>query len=170
MKTRRVDRLLVLLAFSLVPFAPVSHAAAATTVKGAVTDGSKQRIAGATVYLIPAADVEKLGKASPIDRKINSPNDEPMEDTLAPNRDKYQKGTTDNKGNFSIPKVADGKYFVYVEPSDKEHLPGGSLSNKSMTAAELAKTPLKIAVSGKSPDNASFVGSSQCLRFHSHYS
>src|SRR3972149_6619287 len=100
MKTRRVDRLVVLLAFSLVPFAPVPQAAAATTVKGAVTDGSKQPIAGAAVYLIPAADVEKLGKASPIDRKINSPNDEPMEDTLAPNRDKYHRGMTDRRGNF----------------------------------------------------------------------
>ena len=169
MKTRRVDRLLVLLAFSLVPFAPVSHAAAATTVKGAVTDGSKQPIAGATVYLIPAADVEKLGKASPIDRKINSPNDEPMEDTLAPNRDKYQRGMTDRRGNFSIPNVADGKYFVYVEPSDKEHLPGGDISNKSMTTAELAKNPLRIAVSGKIPDNAAFVGSSQCLTCHGDY-
>ena len=76
---------------------------------------------------------------------------------------------TDGKGNFSIPKVADGKYFVYVEPSDKEHLPGGSLSNKSMTAGELAKAPLKIAVSGKSPDNATFVGSSKCMTCHSDY-
>ena len=169
MKTRRVDRLLVLLAFSLVPFAPVSQATAATTVKGAVTDGSKQPIGGAAVYLIPAADVEKLGKASPIDRKINSPNDEPMEDTLAPNRDKYQRGMTDRRGNFSIPNVADGKYFVYVEPSDKEHLPGGDISNKSMTTAELAKNPLRIAVSGKIPDNAAFVGSSQCLTCHGDY-
>ncbi|MEK7435420.1 MAG: hypothetical protein AAB150_00890, partial [Pseudomonadota bacterium] len=83
-----------------------------------MSDGSKQPIAKAAVYLIPAADVVQLGKAAPVNRKINSPNDEPMEDTLAPNRDKYQKGMTDGKGNFSIPKVADGKYFVYVEPSD----------------------------------------------------
>ena len=170
MKRQRIARFLILSACCLVPFAPLSQAeAAATTVKGAVSDGSKQPIAKAAVYLIPAADVEQLGKASPIDRKINSPNDEPMEDTLAPNRDKYQKGMSDNKGNFSIPKVADGKYFVYVEPSDKEHLPGGNISNKAMTTAELAKTPLKIAVSGRIPDNATFVGSSQCLGCHGDY-
>ena len=165
------NRLLILSACCLALFAPLSQsAAAAVAVKGAVSDGSKQPIANAAVYLIPAADVVNLGKASPINRKINSPNDEPMEDTLAPNRDKYQKATTDGKGNFSIPKVADGKYFVYVEPADKEHLPGGDISNKAMTAGELAKTPLKISVSGKTPDNASFVGSSACLGCHSDYS
>ena len=145
MKCPRIARFLTLSACCLALATPLSPAAAAVaTVKGAVSDGSKQPIAKAAVYLIPAADVVQLGKASPINRKINSPNDEPMEDTLAPNRDKYPKGMTDNKGNFSIPKVADGKYFVYVEPSDKEHLPGGDISNKAMTTAELAKTPLKI--------------------------
>ncbi len=170
MKCLRISRFLILSACCLVLFAPLSQAeAAAATVKGAVSDGSKQPIANAAVYLIPAADVEQLGKASPINRKISSPNDEPMEDTLAPNRDKYQKGMTDSKGNFSISKVADGKYFVYVELSDKEHLPGGNISNKAMTTAELAKTPLKIAVSGRIPDNATFVGSSQCLGCHGDY-
>ena len=167
MKHQRIARFLTLSVCCFGLFAPLSQAeAAAATVKGIVSDGSKQPIANAAVFLIPAADVEQLGKASPINRKINSPNDEPMEDTLAPNRDKYRKGTTDKKGNFSIAKVADGKYFVYVEPSDKEHLPGGTASNKAMTTAELAKTPLKIAVSGKIPDNATFIGSSQCIGCH----
>jgi len=166
-KHQRIVRFLVQSACCLALFAPLSQsAAAAASVKGAVSDGSKQPIASAAVYLIPAADVVNLGKASPINRKINSPNDEPMEDTLASHRDKYQKGMTDSKGNFSIANVADGKYFVYVEPSDKEHLPGGDASNKSMTTAELAKAPLKIVLSGKIPDNASFVGSSQCLGCH----
>lgn len=168
MKCARIARFGILSACLLVLFAPLPQAEAAA-VNGVVSDGSKQPIANATVYLIPAADVVALGKASPVNRKINSPNDEPMEDTLAPNRDKYQKGLTDSKGNFSIASVADGKYFVYVEPSDKEHLPGGNLSNKSMTTAELAKAPLRIAVSGKIPDNATFVGSSQCLGCHTDY-
>ena len=169
MKRQSITRFLMLSACCLALFAPLSQVQAAANIKGTVSDGSKQPIAKAAVYLIPAAAVVQLGKAAPVNRKINSPNDEPMEDTLAPNRDKYQKGMTDGKGNFSIPKVADGKYFVYVEPSDKEHLPGGSLSNKSMTAGELAKAPLKIAVSGKSPDNATFVGSSKCMTCHSDY-
>lgn len=169
MKRERIVRFLTFTVCCFALVAPLSQASLAATIKGAVSDGSKQPIANAAVYLIPAADVANLGKSGPINRKINSPNDEPMEDTLALNRDKYQKGMTDGKGNFSIPKVADGKYFVYVEPSDAEHLPGGSLSNKSMSANELAKSPLKIAVSGKSPANATFVGSSKCMMCHADY-
>jgi len=168
MKRQRIARFLISSACCLALLAPLSQAGAAATVKGAVSDGSKQPIANAAVYLIPAGDVENLAK-SPVDRKKNSANDEPMEDSLASNRDKYRKGNTDKKGNFSIPKVADGKYFVYVEPSDAEHLPGGSLANKSMTAVELGRQPLKISVSGKIPDNANFVGSSHCLSCHSDY-
>ena len=156
-------------ACGLLSFAPVAEAKkGAAMVKGVVQDGSKQPVAGAAVFLIPAGDVEKLAKAPSIEIKKDTPNDEPMEDNLANNRDKYQKGMTDKKGNFSI-KVADGKYFVYVEPADKEHLPGGDLSNKSMTAAELRKKPLTIRVSGKTPDNATFVGSSKCLSCHRGY-
>ena len=170
MKHQRIARFLILSACCLALSAPLSQAgAAAATVRGAVSDGSKQPIANATVYLVPAADVEKLAKPPSIEIKRNSPNDEPMEDNLAANRDKYQKGMTDKKGNFSIRKVANGKYFVYVEPSDKDYLPGGDISNKSMTTAELAKRPLKIQVSGKIPDNASFIGSTQCIGCHGAY-
>jgi len=169
MKHPRIARWLILLAAGLVLAAPFPQAAAATTVKGAVTDASKQPIGAATVYLIPSADVVNLGKGSPINRKVNSPNDEPMEDTLESNRDKYARATTDRKGNFSVANVADGRYFVYVEPSDGAHLPGGDLSNKSMTTAELGMGPLNIVVSGKVPDNATFVGSSRCMTCHVDY-
>lgn len=163
-------RLVVLAACGLLSFVPLAEAKkGGVTVKGVVSDGSKQPIVNATVYLIPAADVEKLAKAPSIEIKKDTPNDEPMEDTLVTGRDKYSKGVTNKKGTFSIPKVADGKYFVYAEPSDKEHLPGGNLSNKSMTAAELAKKPLTILVSGKIPEDASYVGSSKCLSCHSGY-
>src|SRR3990172_4769555 len=153
MKHHRITRLFIPFAFALLIFAPLTFAqTGGMTVRGTVTDGSKQPIIGAAVYLVPAADVEKLAK-TPVDRKRNSANDEPMEDNLAANRDKYRKGMTDRKGNFSIPRVAGGKYFVYAEPADMEHLPGGNLANTAMTAAELGKTPLKIVVSGRSPDN-----------------
>ncbi len=166
MNCDRIARFLMMSACCLLGFAPLAQA---QTVKGTVSDGSKQPIADAAVYLVPAADVEKLAKAPSMDIKRNSPNDEPMEDSLATNRDKYQRAMTDKKGNFSIPKVAAGRYFVYVEPSDRDHSPGGSLANKSMSAAELGKQPLRIAVSGKSPDNATFVGSSTCLGCHGDY-
>jgi predicted CXXCH cytochrome family protein len=167
-------RLVVSIACSLFLVGSFAYAQKSTpkkggsTIRGAVADGSKQPVANAAVYLIPAADVEQLSR-SPVDRKKNSANDEPMEDSLANNRDRYRNATTDAKGAFSISNVTDGKYFVYVEPSDTEHLPGGTMASKAMSAGELVQAPLQIAVSGKIPDGASYVGSSQCLGCHANY-
>ena len=138
-------------------------------VKGVVQDGSSQAVEGAAVYLVPAADVEKLRKEPSIEIRANVDNDEPMEDTLATGRDKYPKGITDQTGAFTISAVEEGKYFVYVEPADPAHLPGGDMANKAMSAAELTADPLAIQVSGKVPDNAYFVGSSKCLSCHKDY-
>jgi predicted CXXCH cytochrome family protein len=137
--------------------------------RGTVQDKSGQAIPKATVYLIPAADVVALRKAPSIEIRKNVTNDEPMEDNLAANRDKYQKATTDQKGNFTIPKVAAGNYFIYVEPSDREHLPGGDQSNKAISASVLSRQPVKILLSGRIPENATYVGTSQCLMCHQQY-
>jgi hypothetical protein len=146
-----------------------TDAKAAAAIKGVVQDGSKQPVAGAVVYLVPAADVLNLAKPPSIEIRKDVPNDEPMEDNLAANRDRYAKGTTDKNGAFTISGVPDGRYFVYVEPSDREHLPGGDVSNKAMTSADLAGKPLTIRVSGKVPEGATFVGSSRCLACHAAY-
>jgi predicted CXXCH cytochrome family protein len=138
-------------------------------VKGAVQDKSGQAVEKATVYLIPSSDVEAMGK-TPIEIKRDSKNDEPFEDNIAANKDKYQKAVTDKNGNFTISKVSDGKYFVYAEPSDKTYLPGGDISNKAITSAELAAKPLKILLSGNTPANAAYIGSSKCLMCHKDYS
>jgi predicted CXXCH cytochrome family protein len=143
--------------------------AEAVTIRGIVQDGSKQPVVGAAVYLVPSADVARLAKAPSIEIRKDVPNDEPMEDNLAANRDKYLKGTTGKDGAFAIPGVADGKYFVYVEPSDPDHLPGGDLSNKALAADELARKALAIQVSGRVPGNATYVGSSRCLACHGAY-
>ncbi|MBI4528697.1 MAG: hypothetical protein HY695_33285 [Deltaproteobacteria bacterium] len=93
-------------------------------LRGTVQDVSGQMIDKATVYLIPSADVAAMAK-SPLEVRQNSRNDEPLEDSLAANVDKYQKASTDKKGNFTISGIADGKYFIYVAPSEKTYLPGG---------------------------------------------
>jgi predicted CXXCH cytochrome family protein len=142
---------------------------AAQGVKGTVTNASGRAIAGATVYLVPAADVAKLARAPTFQIRRNVDHDEPLEDNLVANRDRYLQAVTGLRGGFSIPQVGEGKYFVYVEPDDNEHLPGGDLSNKSMTAAQLAAKPLAIQVSGKIPEGATFVGSSKCLACHVNY-
>ncbi|MFZ5996831.1 MAG: cytochrome c3 family protein [Nitrospirota bacterium] len=142
--------------------------AVAGTLKGTVQDGSGQAIQKATVYLIPAADVKAMAKRVPEIRR-DSPIDEPHEDLLARNRDDYRKATTDKKGNFTIAKIEDGKYFIYVEPSDDEHLPGGNISDKAMATSEFAGKPIKILLSGKIPENATYVGSTKCIGCHKEY-
>lgn len=157
--------------FATAVLALVPLLAWAQTVKGTVTDGSGDRaVASATVYLVPAADVAKLGKAPSGVIRRNVDDDEPMEDSLANNRDKYAHGVTNARGAFKIDKVAAGKYFVYVEPTDATFLPGGTLTNKAMSAAELTAKPLEIQLSGNVPANATFVGSSKCLDCHEEYS
>ena len=143
--------------------------ASAQELSGVVTDASKRPISGATVYLVPAADVARLARAPSFQIRRNVDYDEPMEDNLAANRDRYLQAETGLRGGFSIAKVPAGKYFVYVEPSDREHLPGGDLANRAMTAAELTAKPLAIQVSGRVPDDATFVGSSRCLTCHTGY-
>lgn len=169
MKGSRLTQVASLAALAVFTLASLATTSQAAPVKGTVQDGSKQAVAGATVYLVPAVDVEKLQKQPSIEIRANVDNDEPMEDTLATGRDKYRKGTTDPSGAFTIEQVGEGKYFVYVEPSDPGHLPGGDLANRAMTTAELGAAPLAIQVSGKVPDNATFVGSSKCLSCHKDY-
>ena len=137
-------------------------------LKGVVKDASGQEILKAAVYLIPSSDVEAMGKTT-LEVKRNSPNDEPLEDNLAANIDKYKNASTDKKGNFKITGIPDGKYFIYVMPSDKTYLPGGDKSNKSMLTSEFKGKTINLLLSGNIPDNAVYVGSSKCLTCHAAY-
>ena len=136
-----------------------------SNVKGLVEDASGQKIANAKIWLIPAADVAAMGK-TPIEIKNDAKNDEPLEDNLAANRERYAKGTSNAGGEFSISGVRNGKFFVYVEPSGTQYLPGGDKSHKSLSTAELAAAPIKIRVSGNVPSGATYVGTSKCLSCH----
>ncbi len=96
-------------------------AASAQAISGTVSDGGKQAIGGATVYLVPAADVAKLRKAPSFNIRRNADDDEPMEDNIAAHGDKYQQAVTNGSGEFSIANAVAGKYFVYVAPDDDRH-------------------------------------------------
>ena len=138
------------------------------TVAGVVEDGSKEtfkKVPDATVWLIPSSDVVAMGK-TPIEIKKDAKNDEPLEDNLAANRDRYLKAKTDAKGEFKFANVPAGKYFVYVEPANSQYLPGGDKSRKAMTSDELSRAPLKIKVSGNTPVGATYIGSSACIECH----
>ena len=157
-----------LAAAAVLALAPLG--ALAQAISGTVTDGGKQAVSGATVYLVPAADVAKMKKAPSFNIRRDVNDDEPMDDNIAANGDKYLHAETDGKGEFSIANAPAGKWFVYVTPDiDGRHLPGGTLANKSMTTAELSAKPLAIQVSGKVPSNATFVGSSRCMKCHDDY-
>ncbi|MDK9706559.1 MAG: hypothetical protein OEL83_05870 [Desulforhopalus sp.] len=143
-------------------------AAAGGTVSGIVKDVSKQAVAKAEVYLIPAADVAKMGKTA-LEIKKNATTDEPLEDNLAANKDKYPKATSDAQGNFSIAGVTDGSYFVYAVPADTTYLPGGNKANKALSVKELTEKKVEVLLSGNVPADATFVGTSKCLECHKDY-
>jgi hypothetical protein len=105
-------------------------------VKGVVEDGSGQKVANATVWLIPAADVATMAK-TPIEIKRDAKNDEPLEDNLAANRARYLKAKSGAAGEFNVAAVPNGKYFLYVEPADSSYLPGGDKSRKSLSNVDL---------------------------------
>jgi len=159
---------LFLLTIGMTLLTSTQAVAARTAVNGVVKDGSKQAVSKATVYLIPASDVAAMAKTK-LEVKKNAANDEPMEDSLAANKDKYQKGTSDKQGKFKIADVADTKYFIYVVPADSTYLPGGNKANTAISPMELKGKPVEILISGTIPADASFVGTSSCLSCHKTY-
>lgn len=152
----------------LVLLAGTPAVAAGTTVSGVIKDASKQVVAKATVYLIPAADVEAMAKTA-LEVKKNAANDEPMEDSLAANKEKYKQGVSDKQGNFKITDVADAKYFFYVVPADATYLPGGDKANTALAPADLKGKKIEILLSGNIPAGAKFVGMTSCLKCHKTY-
>ncbi len=144
---------------------PEAKKTAEVSIKGVVEDADGRMVANATVWLIPSADVAAMGK-TPIEVKKDAKNDEPLEDNLAANRERYAKAKSGTNGEFSVANVTGGKYFLYVEPADTTYLPGGDKSRKSLSSAELAAAPVKIKVSGNIPAGATFVGTSKCLSCH----
>jgi predicted CXXCH cytochrome family protein len=159
---------LFLFAMGLASLVFTAAADAGTAVSGVIKDVSKQSVAKATVYLIPAADVAAMAKTK-LEIKKNATNDEPMEDSLAANKDKYKKGVSDKQGNFKIADVDDAKYFLYVVPADATYLPGGNKANTALAPKELKGKKIEILLSGNIPADATFVGTSSCLKCHKAY-
>jgi len=53
-----------------------------------------------------------------------------------------------------------------VEPADTRYLPGGDQSRKALSTKELTKAAVTVKVSGNTPTDASYVGTTKCLKCH----
>jgi hypothetical protein len=94
--------------------------------------------------------------------------DEPLEDAIRLRGREFPQSTTDNRGNFVIENVPDGKFFIHVTPGarDAEHLPGGDQSRRSYPAEQLRGRSMTIKVSSNPSAAAQYAGSSACLACH----
>jgi hypothetical protein len=129
-------------------------------------------VVGATVHLVPvtAMDMTSRITASAIYQPPFAAEayDEPLEDAIRLRGQAFPRAKTDGEGRFVIEEVPDGQFFVHVtpDPKDGEHLPGGDLSRRSYSAAQLRDRSVTIMVSTQPSQNAHSVGSSACLTCH----
>ncbi len=138
---------------------------------GEVVNSVGVPVIGAKVYLVPTtAIIMDPIKASDIYYPPFPAEsyDEPLEDAIRAKGNEFPSAITNTKGKFIIPEVPDGKFFVYVMPSetDTEHLPGGDRSRTSYQASLLRDKTVVIKVSSRPPSDATYVGSSKCLSCH----
>jgi hypothetical protein len=143
---------------------------------GYVVDVSGAAVEGATVYLVPQADVKALS-AIPLDLSSigaarTATNDEPLEDLIEANAGTYAKGVTGADGAYRITTVPTGTpapgYFVVAVPAtgDTEHLPGGTFCRAPKSATALIGQQLNMAISSRPSASAFYVGASACYTCH----
>jgi hypothetical protein len=142
------------------------------SVVGGPSTNRGQPVAGATVHLVPVTAMDLTSRmtassiyAAPYPAEAY---DEPLEDTIRLKGKDFPQATTDAQGNFVIPNVPDGKFFVHVTPAarDTEHLPGGDQSRRSVIADALRGRSMTIELSSSPSPAARYTGSSSCLMCH----
>jgi len=126
------------------------------SINGTVTDPSGAKVANAKVVLIPDADVEGIESVQPLEDLAN------QADTKG-----YKTATTDSNGQYSFgaTDVAQGNYFIFVIPSDSDHLPGGNISRERFSYAGSPLTK-DIEISQVQSSSATYIGSTACLACH----
>lgn len=137
-----------------------------------VRNGSGAAVVGATVYLVPADDVDGTPiTGAEILNGAAENRDEPLEDQARLFGANYTKAVTDANGRAEMTDIADGMYFFYVEPAlnDTEHIPGGKESRVARSAVSFLGTTSTITLSSKPSATATFTGSSTCLVCHGEY-
>src|SRR5262245_51435416 len=82
-----------------------------------VVDDSGALIQGATVYLVPAGDVDGSPiTAADVLNGTSEDRDEPVEDQVRLNGAFYPHGVTDSNGLVFLPLIPTGDYFFHVVP------------------------------------------------------
>jgi len=146
--------------------------AAGAPATGGPSSNPGHPVAGATVHLVPVTAMDLTSRitasaiyAAPYPAEAY---DEPIEDAIRQRGTTFPQATTDARGDFAIPGVPDGRYFVHVTPAagDAEHLPGGDRSRQSYAASQLRGQSMRIEVSSSPSSAARYTGSSACLACH----
>jgi hypothetical protein len=134
---------------------------------GFVRDTAGDPVVGATVYLVPSADIPTapltltdiaVARASTVD--------EPLEDTIAANGAGYTQATTDADGQYRITTVPTGSYFIVAVPTDAGHLPGGNLCRTALSQTDIVGQQRDIELSTSPSPAAEYVGPTVCLSCH----
>ena len=149
----------------------VLSASGALVVGGAPADPGHP-VEGATIHLVPVTAIDTTSQMTA--SAIYAPPypaeayDEPLEDAIRLQGTDFPQSTTDSQGNFVIPNVPDGSFFIHVTPGpeDAEHLPGGDQSRQSYSVEQLRGRSMTIEVSSSPSSAARAVGSSTCLTCH----
>jgi predicted CXXCH cytochrome family protein len=119
-------------------------------------------VAGATVVLINAGDLESADSVSPVEDLAYGGNDYPA--TTSDSKGHYQFTSDD----FSKAYPVNGKYFVFIIPpaSKKDLLPGGNASRASLTLDDANVVKQDITLTDSNGPDATYVGSNICLVCH----
>lgn len=133
---------------------------------GTVTDTGGEKVANATVILIPSSDINTT-KIDILEISASATDDEPLDDLAADTTRSYQTATTDENGDYTFSTVTVGNYFIYVKLADDDtgHYPGGSLC-RTVTNLSTARIQKDIQISTRPSGSATYVGSASCLVCH----
>jgi len=140
----------------------------ATVFSGNVTGPDGEAVVGATIYLVSADAINQAPITNQDMRDdTSSDRDEPLEDAVRAFGNTFKRAVTAAGGAFTMGNIADGLYFVYVQPTGSEYLPGGSWCRESVAATGLRGNNSATVVMSSSPSaTATYAGMSTCLTCH----
>ncbi len=147
------------------PPAPPPAPPAAVELHGTVTDPRTDdvspAVAGATVVLVSAIDVEEADSIQPVE-------DVAMAVINGTNTNGFS-ATTDADGNYTMSGVADGDYFLVAIPgaSDTDHLPGAKREAVGVVDGNFVNAgDGDLEISQVQSSSAHYIGASNCLTCH----